>query len=97
MMNTEDKPKSSKPLTELAVGTLGTIVTIKFDSEILGQFLGMGILPGAQVEVLAGGGSGHKPLFLGIGDTRIALGQEYARQIFVETDPLSRKSGIKSE
>lgn len=92
MMDIENKSKSSKPLTELAVGTLGTIVSMKFDSEILGQFLGMGILPGAQVEVLVGRGSGNKPLFLGIGDTRIALGQEYARLIFVETGPQSVKS-----
>ncbi len=91
-MKIKNKQKTSRPLTELSVGSIGTIVSMNFDSEILGQFLGMGILPGAQVEVLVGHGTGDKPLFLGIGDTRIALGREYAKLIFVETDRKSRKA-----
>ncbi len=75
----------SIPLSELPLGMSGTIVSLNLDSETVGRFMGMGLFPGSHVKVMVKSRS-DKPLLISVGDTRIAMGKEYARYIFVETN-----------
>ncbi|MDO5579583.1 MAG: FeoA family protein [Planctomycetia bacterium] len=76
----------SVPLSELPEGKLATIVSIRLDPEIIGRFMGMGLFAGSRIRILVRGRTSQKPILLSVGDTRIALGEEYAKRILVEPD-----------
>lgn len=72
------------PLSRLPEGELATIVSIRLDPEIIGRFMGMGLFAGSRIRILVRGRTSQKPILLSVGDTRIALGEEYAKRILVE-------------
>jgi Fe2+ transport system protein FeoA len=48
--------------------------------------MGMGLTIGAKVEVLQGGNGRSKPLLIGVGESRIAMGRDIARMVLVESE-----------
>ncbi|MDD3588286.1 MAG: FeoA family protein [Thermoguttaceae bacterium] len=92
---TQSKTADAPPkvyLADLPVGARATILSLKLASNTIGQFMGMGLFPGSCVEVLQKGFSRKKPILLGVDDTRIAMGWEYAECIVVEPNESVKKT-----
>lgn len=77
-------------LDALATSESATVVGLNTSNDLQGRLTGMGLTVGAKVEILQGGHSRFKPLLIGVGESRIALGHDIAKMILVETD--ERKS-----
>ncbi|TKA97902.1 ferrous iron transport protein A [Cereibacter changlensis] len=73
------------PLTLMDGGGRGQVTAILGGREMQRRLSDIGILIGREVEVIRRGGSG--PLVVAVGDTRLALGQEVSRRIFVSSHP----------
>lgn len=71
-------------LADLPVGARGTILSLKLGSDTIGQLMGMGLFAGSSVEILQKGFSQKKPILIGVDDTRVAMGWEYAARIVIE-------------
>lgn len=71
-----------------ALGTLdrATVVGLNTSNELQGRLMGMGLTVGAKVEVLQGGNGRNKPLLIGVGESRIAIGRDIAKMILVEAE-----------
>ena len=88
-----DKPsasglKSSRicTLNALPTSESATIVGLNTSNDLQGRLIGMGLNVGARVEILQGGRSRFKPLLLGVGESRIAVGHDIAKMLLVEID-----------
>ncbi|MCL2624912.1 MAG: ferrous iron transport protein A, partial [Planctomycetaceae bacterium] len=90
-------------LDALNTSDRATVVGLNTSNELQGRLMGMGLTVGAKVEVLQGGGHGRsKPLLIGVGEGRIAIGRDIAQMVLVETERQgvpaaaaeSRKAGI---
>ena len=79
-------------LADLPIGARATILSLKLGSDTIGQFMGMGLFAGSCVEVLQKGFSRKKPILIGVDDTRIAMGWEYAERIVVEPSESAKTS-----
>ena len=91
--NADEKPSISglkSPricvLDVLNTSDRATVVGLNTSSDLQGRLTGMGLTIGAKVEILQGGHSRFKPLLVGVGDTRIALGHDIAKMVLVEAD-----------
>lgn len=73
------------PLTQLPEGLAASVVTMKVPTEIQERLMGLGLFPGARVEILQKT-SGH--LRLGVGDTRLVIGNVLGECLL--TEPLNR-------
>ena len=65
-----------------------TVVGLNTSNELQGRLMGMGLTVGAKVEVLQGGYGRFKPLLIGVGESRIAIGRDIARMVLVESEPV---------
>ena len=77
--------KSAKicKLDSLSTLQLATVVGLDTSNDLQGRLMGMGLTIGARVEVLQNGR--FKPLLIGVGESRIAMGRDIAAMILVET------------
>lgn len=80
-------PNRGTTLLDLTRGESATIVAVRLGHELFGQLMGMGLFAGAKVTALQVGEK--KPLLLSVGETRIAMGRDLARAIFIEKFPAS--------
>jgi Fe2+ transport system protein FeoA len=63
-----------------------TVVGLNTSNELQGRLMGMGLTVGAKVEVLQGGNGRSRPLLIGVGESRIAIGRDIARMVLVESE-----------
>ena len=63
-----------------------TVVELNVSNELQGRLMGMGLTIGAKVEILHGGHGRFKPLVVGVGESRIAIGHDIAKMVLVESD-----------
>ena len=73
-------------LSSLSPGAKATVIGIPEDPDLQGRLLGMGLFPGAEIELQQGGAGKRTPLRIAIGNTRIAMSPEIAAQIIVATN-----------
>lgn len=73
-------------LDALNTSDSATVVGLNTSTDLQGRLMGMGLTVGAKVEILQGGRSRFKPLLIGVGESRIALGHDIAKMVLVETD-----------
>jgi len=73
-------------LDSLNISNYATIVELNTSNELQNRLMGMGLTIGAKVEILHGGHSRFKPLVVGVGESRIAIGRDIAGMILVESD-----------
>ena len=80
--------KSSRTcmLDKLNMSDRATVVELNASHELQGRLMGMGLTIGAKVEILHGGHSRFKPLVVGVGESRIAIGRDIAKMVLVESD-----------
>lgn len=64
-------------------GQSGTVVDMLVEPELRGCLMGMGLFIGTRFLLLSGG-IAQMPFLLAIGETRIAIDADIARQILVE-------------
>ena len=67
------------------------VIGLNTSNELQGRLMGMGLTVGAKVEVLQGGNGRSKPLLIGVGESRIAIGRDIAKMILVESEALFTK------
>lgn len=72
-----------KCLSQFSKGQTGTVVDMALEPELQGRLMGMGLFIGTKFKLLRGGNSFY-PLFLAVGETRISLGNEIAKDILAE-------------
>jgi len=78
-----------KPLSDLAQGERATVLQIAEDDEaVLSYLTGLGLLPGAEVEVLETAPFGG-PLVVEVGDAHPALAREIAAYVLVSEETLA--------
>jgi Fe2+ transport system protein FeoA len=68
----------SRPLTDLAVRTHGTVVEVP-EGKLLQRCMEMGLLPGAHITVIQGG----DPMLLSIDGSRTAISRAYVKGVLV--------------
>jgi len=73
-------------LDSLNISDRATIVKLNASNELQCRLMGMGLTIGAKVEILHGGRSRFKPLVVGVGESRIAIGRDIAKMVLVESD-----------
>ena len=76
------------------LGTLGvsepaTVIGLNTSTDLHGRLMGMGLTIGARIEVLQKGR--FKPLLIGVGESRIAMGRDIADMVLVEPEESVRK------
>ena len=91
--NPGDKPSVSglKSLRICMLDALNTsdralVVGLNTSNELQGRLMGMGLTVGAKVEILQGGHGRYKPLLIGVGESRIAIGRDIAKMVLVESE-----------
>jgi Fe2+ transport system protein FeoA len=67
-------------LSDLISGCHAIISGLDGDKNFKKKMLEMGLIIGCEVEVIIGG---YGPVFLAIGDTRLAIGHNDAKKIFI--------------
>jgi ferrous iron transport protein A len=70
------------PLALMQSGTKATLRAIRGGRGLRGRLCALGLIPGAEVEVLRNGGGG--PCVVSVGGNRIVLGRGMAMQIEVD-------------
>jgi len=80
--------KSSRTcmLDSLNMSERATVLELSASNELRGRLIAMGLTVGAKVEILHGGRGRFKPLVVGVGESRIAIGRDIARMVLVESD-----------
>ena len=91
--NLDDKPLISGLksrhiciLDTLNTSDCATVVGLNTSNELQGRLMGMGLTVGVKVEVLQGGNGRFKPLLIGVGESRIAIGRDIAKMVLVEPE-----------
>ncbi len=70
------------PLSLAPSGEPMTIVDVRAGRRLRHRLSGMGLIPGAVVEIVQS--LGHGPVILAVGDTRLALGRGASHKVLVE-------------
>ncbi len=78
-------------LNTLEAGQKGVVVTVKGGKEFQHRLISMGLHAGREVKVLHQGDNGV-PMLIALGETRLAIGQDMTRQIFVAPLPENHSS-----
>jgi len=73
-------------LDSLNMSDRATVVELNASNELQSRLMGMGLTIGAKVEILHGGRGRFKPLVVGVGESRIAIGHDIAKMVLVESD-----------
>ncbi len=73
-------------LDALKTSDRATVVGLNTSNDLQGRLTGMGLAVGAKVEILQGGHGRFKPLLIGVGESRIAIGRDIAQMVLVESD-----------
>ncbi len=71
------------PLTYVTEGARAVLKSIDGGRQLRGRLAALGLLPGAEVEVVQN--SGHGPFVLAVRGSRIVLGRGMAARILVES------------
>lgn len=72
-------------LSQLPAGTRGTIVALNSENELQGRLMGLGMMVGSEIRLLRGTRIG-KTVLVAVGETRLAVGADLARQVLVELE-----------
>ena len=78
-------------LDALNTSDRATVVGLNTSGELQGRLMGMGLTVGAKLEVLQGGSRRNKPLLIGVGESRIAIGRDVAKMVLVESESFITK------
>jgi len=73
-------------LDSLNMSDYATVVELNASNELQNRLISMGLTIGARVEIMHGGHGRFKPLVVGVGESRIAIGRDIAKMILVESD-----------
>lgn len=73
-------------LSSLISGSKATICSLGDDKTLTKRLLDFGLQVDYHIEVLQGGGNG--PVYISIGDTRLAIGHNVAKKILVIKDEI---------
>jgi Fe2+ transport system protein FeoA len=76
------KNTDAQALNTLGVGRKGIVVAVRGESELRERLIGMGLHVGDEIRVLHQGEEAT-PILIVAGETRLALGQEMAKQILL--------------
>jgi len=72
-------------LESLNMSERATVVKLNTSNELQNRLMGMGLTIGTKVEILHGGHGRFKPLVIGVGESRIAIGRDIAKMVLVES------------
>ncbi len=70
------------PLSLAPAGEPMTIVDVRAGQRLRHRLSGLGLIPGAEVEIVQS--LGHGPVILAVGDSRLALGRGASHRVLVE-------------
>ena len=73
-------------LDALNLSDRATVIEMNTSKELQNRLMGIGLTLGAKVEILHGGHNHFKPLVIGVGESRIAIGRDIAKMVLVESD-----------
>jgi len=67
------------PLTIIQIGRRVKLLSIEAGESVAGRLSALGLIPGAEVEILSN--TAHGPIILLLGESRIMLGRGMAQKI----------------
>ena len=70
------------PLTKISEGTKAILLSIEGGRQLRSRLASLGMLPGAELEVIQN--SGHGPFVIAVKGSRIVIGRGMAARIAVE-------------
>lgn len=81
--SSSDGSDQSLPLSAVSAGECVRVTALRGGRAFQRAMIGMGLRRGCEIRVLQGGGGQGGPLFVAIGESRVALGSGMAEKILV--------------